>query len=144
MTRAQNRSAPPLAAMLAHFRKVTHSYWSGLFHCYDRADLPRTNNDLEQFFGAYRYDERRATSRKGASPALVLRGTVRMTVCAATRLRPCAWEELAPDNIHEWKALRHQLEGRRQQRVQRARFRRHPDAYLTTLETQLLQLILPS
>ncbi len=39
----------PLAAMLATFRKVTASYWPGLFHCYDFADLPRTNNELEQY-----------------------------------------------------------------------------------------------
>jgi hypothetical protein len=29
MARAHHRSAPPLAAMLAHFRKVTRSYWPG-------------------------------------------------------------------------------------------------------------------
>lgn len=110
-------------------RKVTHSYWSGLFHWYHRADLPRTNNDLEQFFGAHRYHKRRATGRKGASPTLVLRSMVRMTACAATRLCPDTGEELAPDNLQEWKALRHQLESRRQQRVHRSRFRRHPDAY---------------
>ena len=143
MARHQNRSTPPLAAMLAHFRKVTRSYWPGLCHCYDLAELPRTNNDLEQFFGAYRYHERRTTGRKGASPALVMRGMVRMAACAATRLRPFNGEELAPDNLQEWKALRHQLESRRQQRVHRSRFRRHPDAYLTALEKQLLQLILP-
>jgi hypothetical protein len=34
--------------MLTTLRKVTASYWPGLFHCYDDADLPRTNNDLEQ------------------------------------------------------------------------------------------------
>jgi hypothetical protein len=143
MARHQNRSAPPLAAMLAHFRKVTRSYWPGLFHCYDLAELPRTNNDLEQFFGAYRYHERRTTGRKGASPTLVLRGMVRMAACAATRLRPFKGEELAPDNLQEWKALRHQLESRRQQRVHRYRFRRHPDTYLAALEKQLLQLSLP-
>ena len=42
-----------------HFRKVTRSYWPGLFRCYGVADLPRTNNDLEQLFGAHRYHERR-------------------------------------------------------------------------------------
>jgi hypothetical protein len=41
-------SSEPLAAMLSTFRKVTASYWPGLFHCYDQADLPRTNNALEQ------------------------------------------------------------------------------------------------
>lgn len=129
--------------MLAHFHKVTRSYWPGLFHCYHRSDVPRTNNDLEQFFGAHRYHERRATGRKGASPALVLRGAVRMAACAATRLRSFAGEELAPKNLQNWQALRQQLESRRQQRVRRARFRRNPDAYLKMLEKDLLQLILP-
>jgi hypothetical protein len=143
MARAQHRSAPPLAAMLAHFRKVTRSYWPGLFHCYQIAALPRTNNELEQFFGAHRYHERRTTGRKGASPALGLRGTVRMAACAATRLRPFEGEELVPDNLQAWKMLRQQLENRRQQRVHRYRFRRHPEAYLAVLEKKLLQLILP-
>jgi hypothetical protein len=40
-----------------HFRKVTRSCWPGLLRCYGVADLPRTNNDLEQFFGSYRYHE---------------------------------------------------------------------------------------
>ena len=143
MARSQPRSAPPLATMLAHFRKVTRSYWPGLFHCYHLADVPRTNNDLEQCFGAHRYHERRATGRTGASPTLVLRGMVRMAACAATRLRPFAGEELAPDNLPEWQALRHKLESRRQQRVHRYRFCRHPEASLAALEKQLLQLILP-
>jgi hypothetical protein len=143
MAHHQNRSAPSLSAMLAHFQKVTQSYWSGLFHCYHLSDLPRTNNDLEQFFGAHRHHERRATGRKAASPALVLRGAVRMAACAATRLRPFEGQELAPEKLQDWKALRHKLESRRQQRVCRYRFRRHPDAYLQSLEKELLQLILP-
>ena len=44
-----------LAAAFDHFRKVTRSSWAGLFRCYDVEGLPRTNNDLEQFFGSYRY-----------------------------------------------------------------------------------------
>jgi hypothetical protein len=33
-----------LREAFAHFRKVTRSYWPGLFRCYDVAELPRTNN----------------------------------------------------------------------------------------------------
>ena len=143
MARNQNRSTPTLTAMLAHFRKVTRSYWPGLFHCYHIAHLPRTNNALEQFFGAHRSHERRTTGRKGASPARVLRGSVKMTARAATRLRPFEGEELAPQNLQAWKALRQKLESRHQQRVRRSRFRRHPAAYLADLEKDLLQLILP-
>ena len=133
-----------LAPAVDHFLKVSHSYWPGLFHCYSVPDLPHTNNALEQFFGAHRYHERRATGRKGASPALVLRGSVQLVAYAATRLRPFTGEELAPDQIQTWQELRHDLDRRRQQRVHRRRFRRDPDAYLAALEKGLLQLSLPS
>ena len=143
MARNQNRSAPPLANMLAHFRKVTRSSWPGLFHCYDLSELPRTNNDLEQFFGAHRYHERRTTGRKGASPALVLRGSVKVAAWAATRRHPLAAQDLVPEHIQAWQALRHKLHSRQQQRVQRYRLRRAPHPYLAALEKDLLQLILP-
>ena len=143
MARHQHRSAPIVATLLAHFRKVTRSYWPGLFHCYTISDLPRTNNDLEQFFGAHRYHERRATGRKGASPALVLRGSVKVTACAATRLHPFAAQDLILEQVQEWKALRHRLQNPQQQRVRRYRFRRQPQAYLESLEKELLKLILP-
>ena len=35
-----------LQPAVAHFLKVSASYWPGLFHCYDVSGLPRTNNDL--------------------------------------------------------------------------------------------------
>src|SRR5581483_10175856 len=39
------KTSETVSAMLATFRKVTASYWPRLFHCYDHADLPRTNNE---------------------------------------------------------------------------------------------------
>jgi hypothetical protein len=142
MTRHQ-ATAGTLAPALTHFLKVSRSYWSGLFHCYEVPDLPRTNNDLEQCFGAYRYHERRATGRKSASPALVLRGSVQLIAATATRLRVFAPWELAPENIGTWQSLRHALDTRRHQRTLRRRFRRHPEAYLAELEAALLKLSLP-
>ena len=62
------RAAGRLAGEFAHFLKVTRSYWAGLFRCYEVAGLPRTNNELEQFFGSYRYHERRCSGRKVACP----------------------------------------------------------------------------
>jgi hypothetical protein len=141
--RQHQAKAGPLAPAVGHFLKVSRSYWPGLFHCYTVPELPRTNNALEQFFGADRYHERRATGRKAASPAVVLRGAVRLVACAATRLRPFTSDELAPDTISAWHELRHALEIRRQQRTQRRRFRRAPATYLGKLEAQLLQLSLP-
>ena len=136
-------AAGDLAPALAHFLKVTRSYWPGLFHCYEVPDLPRTNNDLEQAFGAHRYHERRTTGRKGASPALVLRGSVQLLAAAATRLHAFAAWELAPVEVRAWHALRQDLDTRRQRRTLRRRFRRDPASYLAALETALLKLTLP-
>jgi hypothetical protein len=142
MTRHQT-AAGTLAPALAHFRKVTRSYWPGLFACYTVPGLPRTNNDLEQFFGAYRYHDRRTTGRKVASPGLVLSGSVCVIAAAATRLHTYSAAELAPQNISAWQELRQARETRRQQRTLRRRFRRDPASYLAQLEADLLQLILP-
>jgi hypothetical protein len=135
--------AGSLAPAVRHFLKVSRSYWPGLFHGYTVPDLARTNKDLEQFLGAYRSHERRATGRKVASPAVGLRGAVRLVACAATRRRPFTSAELIPDTVSAWQELRHALETRRHQRTQRRRFRRDPATYLGQLEAQLLQLILP-
>ncbi len=133
-----------LAGAAAHFVRVSRSYWAGLFSCYEVADLPRTNNDLEQFFGSHRYHERRCSGRKGASPGLVLRGQARLLAAAATRRRAFSVEELARVDRSRCEELRRQLEAHRQRRVQRRRFRRDPKAYLQALEEQLLQSTLLS
>ena len=65
-----------MADEFAHFLKVTRSYWPGLFHSHEVEGLPRTNNELEQFFGSYRYHERRCSGRKVACPGTVVRGSV--------------------------------------------------------------------
>jgi hypothetical protein len=133
-----------LAGAASHFVRVSRSYWSGLFPCYEVADLPRTNNDLEQFFGSHRYHERRCSGRKGASPGLVVRGQARLLAAAATRRRAFSVAELAQVDRSRCEELRRQLEARRQRRVQRRRFRRDPQAYLQALEEQLLQSTLLS
>jgi len=114
-----------------------------LFACYGAADLPRTNNDLEQLFGSHRYHERRATGRKGASPALVLRGSARLVAAMATRQREVTAADLAGADRGEWQRLRAELDQRRQRRVDRHRFRRDPDGYLRGLEARLNQSALP-
>jgi hypothetical protein len=142
--RRHRPAAGALAGAVDHFLKVTRSYWAGLFHCYAVDGLPRTNNELEQFFGRHRYHERRASGRKAATPALVLRGEARLLAAAATRQRPYTAAELAGADPQRRQELRGRMEARRQRRVSRARFRRDPQAYLHQLEEQLLQSALPS
>jgi hypothetical protein len=132
-----------LAGALDHFRKVTKSYWAGLFACYDVAELPRTNNDLEQFFGSYRYHERRCSGRKVACPGTVVRGSVRLVAAAATRLRPIEVADLVPSDLSAWRDLRGSLERRQAVRTMGRRFRRDPAAYLRSLEDSLIKQALP-
>jgi hypothetical protein len=133
-----------LQEAVAHFRKVTRSYWPGLFRCYDVADLPRTNNDLEQFFGSYRYHERRASGRKVACPGTVVRGSVRLTAAAATRLRSIEVADLVPSDVQAWRDLRGGLEQRQAVRTLGRRFRHDPAGYLRSLEESLIKQALPA
>lgn len=141
--RRHRAAAGPPGGAVDHCVKVGRSYWPGLFACYGTPDLPRTNNDLEQLFGRHRYHERRATGRKGASPALVLRGSARPIAGVATRQREVTAADLAAAGRGDWRALRAELDQRRQRRVDRHRFRRDPDGYLRGLEAKLNQSALP-
>jgi hypothetical protein len=76
-------------------------------------ELPRTNNELEQLFGSYRYHERRTTGRKATSPATVLRGAVRLLAATVTRGYLVTASEFARANRQRWQELRAQLENRR-------------------------------
>jgi hypothetical protein len=136
-------TAGSLREAVGHFLKVTRSYWPGLFTCYDAADLPRTNNDLEQFFGSYRYHERRASGREAASPGTVVRGSVRLVASAATRLRAVDGAELAPSDPATWRLLRSSLDGRQATRTLGRRFRRDPASFLRSIEESLIKKTLP-
>ena len=137
-------SSETLTTMLSTFRKVTTSYWPGLFHCYDLADLPRTNNELEQYFGSARYHERRATGRKQASPGLVVRGAVRVVASVTSRLHPLSEAELCPTDLARWRTLRSELDHRHEARRKQHRFRKSPESYLANLEEKLIKERLPS
>ena len=112
MARHRDR-AGSLSEAIAHFGKVTRSYRPGLFHCYAVPDLPRTNNDLEHEFGSQRYHERRATGRKTASPAAVLRGEARLVAAIATRRCAPSGPDLGCVDREQWKDLRQRLDRRR-------------------------------
>ena len=106
--------------------------------------MPRTDNELEQLFGAHRYHERRSSGRKVASPGLVVRGSVRLPAAMATRLRgEVRGEDLVPSEPGAWRQLRAGLERRQAIRAQGRRFRRDPAAYLQELEDALIKETLP-
>ena len=139
----KGKSDERLAEWAVHFYKVTRSYWRGLFECYDMPELPRTNNELEQYFGAARHHERRATGHKRPTSALVVRGSVRLVAAVATQLGEWSGAALRPSSVEAWRTLRKELEVRHEARRASRRFRKDPDHYLAQLEAQLLPIGLP-
>ncbi len=132
-----------LADSIPHLLKITRSYWSGLFHCYQVENLPKTNNDLEQVFGSFRHHQRRTTGRKKATASILIRGSSRLIAAVVTRLKTFTAKDLATVDLLAWRHQRSHLESLRQTRLQQRHFRRDPDNYLLQLETKLLQSILP-
>jgi hypothetical protein len=140
---SRKEEAGALSGAVSLFLKVSKSYWKGLFRSYRFPDLPRTNNDLEHHFGSVRYGERRASGRKGASPAMVVRGSVRVVAAVATPPGGFDAQDIRPTDLKRWRTLRASLEKRRENRRAQLRFRRDPQAYLGGLEEQLLKQVLP-
>jgi hypothetical protein len=134
---------PYLQALAAQFAKVTASYGSLVFTCYDIADLPRTNNDLEQLFGSLRHQLRRTTGHKSAPASLVVCGATRLPAAVVSQSHPLTAEELATADLEQWRTARVRFEQRRQPRVLGRQFRQNPDAYLQALEERWVKLSLP-
>lgn len=130
--------ALPLESGITHFLKVTRSYWPGLFHCYEKIGLPRTNNDLEQAFGVLRHHQRRCSDRKIAPSSLVIRGKVQLASAIATKLGTFTAEDLAQVCVASWLELRSDLRKHHLNRIEQLRFRRDPQDYLAYLESLLL------
>ena len=123
----------PLEPAVRHFLKVTASYWPGLFVCYRRPEIPRTNNDLEHVFGSVRYHERRASGRKVTAPTFLVRGSVRL-IAAICQQHALTSTDLQPKHLTEWRALRQELTQRHLTRSLQRRFRHDPAAYLAQAE----------
>jgi hypothetical protein len=115
---AESGGSVRLQEFSATIRKVSDSYAPGLFHTYDLADLPRTNNDRESEFRDLRCRLLRTTGQGGAVRRLLHRvgawelipplGSLPETVAALSQVEQ---EELVKEQ--------HRL------RAHRARFRLH-------------------
>lgn len=132
-----------LVDSIPYLLKITRSYWSGLFHCYQVDNLPKTNNDLEQVFGSFRHHTRRTTGRKKAPASMLIRGSSRLIAAVVTRIKTFTARDLASVDLVSWRHQRSHLEQLRQKRLQQRRFRRDPENYLLELEVKLIQSILP-
>src|SRR5216683_734180 len=88
--------------------------------------------------------KRRASGRRGAIAALVVRGPVRVLTALALRRQCFLPRVLVLDDLEAWYTMREQLTFRREARRKQLRFRKDPAAYLAALEDILLKIGLPS
>lgn len=59
----------------AHINQTFRNRWWGLFTCYDVEGLPRTNNELETYFGRIKTGQRRVSGRKDVHDFVIRYGT---------------------------------------------------------------------
>jgi len=134
-------------AMVDIVLSYSRGFWKGLFTCYDHYYIPRTNNDLEQFFRRTKACHRRITGLRNWNSYIMRNGEMIVLADDAlrqrhviARLRSVSYEDYAKRKA-QWGA---RLTGS----VQRRRFNRDPLAYLQQLENQWEQdvcsLIVPS
>jgi hypothetical protein len=69
----QGQDNPVLHDFASHIVKTTKNYAPGLFHTYDIADVPRTNNERESEFRGIIQQVSRTTGQKGATRRFILR-----------------------------------------------------------------------
>jgi hypothetical protein len=99
--------------------------------------------DIITVVGQLRYGERRASGRRGAIAALVVRGPVRVLTALALRRQCFLPRALLLHDYEAWYTMREHLTLRREARRQQLRFRKDPAAYLAALEEILLKTSLP-
>ncbi len=99
--------------------------------------LSRANDDLGD-----RLAGRPEDGRKGASPSLVLRGSLKLLAGLATRRQEVSGEQLSQSDLAVWREKRAALEKRRARRTDRRLFRQDTEAYLYDLENKLNQSLL--
>jgi hypothetical protein len=127
---------------LRELLQVLSNFRPYLVQCYDRADFPRTNNDMERSIRALKTQYRRVSGRKNWNAYLLRYGR-----CVAY----AAWWE--QDEAHRqslqqhatrmdrsrWKELRQQTTRAQQEQLTRFRFRHKRSSVLALLESRWLE-----
>jgi hypothetical protein len=123
------------AAMINNVTNYSRGFWKGLFTCYDHYYIPRTNNDLEQFFRRTKACHRRITGLRNWNSYIIRNGEMIVLVDDAirqkhviARLRTVSYESYAQRKA--------QWNNRLCEGIQRRRFNRDPQTFLQQLEDQ--------
>lgn len=123
------------AAMVDNIVNYSRGFWKGLFACYDHYHIPRTNNDLEQFFRRTKASHRRITGLRNWNSYIVRNGEMIVLVDDALRQKHLI-ARLRTVSYETYKQRKARWSERLSEGVRRKRFNRNPAAYLQNLEAQ--------
>lgn len=133
-----------LRPKVEHLVTVLRRLGPGLYHCYDVPGLPRTDNDLEQFYRRVKADQRRITGHKRADAFVVRVGGFAVYATAASGEAEAALlRQLASVPADAWQRERVILRASQERQAKMRRFRLHRAAYLTDLEARWTELADP-
>jgi len=122
-----------LRRFIEHAKKVTESYWEGLFHCYDDPRIPQTSNAIEGLFGFGKRILRKCGGRKSTANGCGSAGgsfflfTAAFHACISREERENLLLEYIPKNYREARKKQALIRGPEYKRRQ---YTRDPDAFL--------------
>lgn len=126
---------------LSHLVTVLRRLGDGLYHCYDVPGLPRTNNELEQFYRRVKASERRITGHRRSDRFVVRVGGFAIYAIAASDLTEADLRrQLSTVTATLWQEERAILRANQERQVKMRRFHLHRSAYLADLEARWTQL----
>jgi hypothetical protein len=125
--------------MVDNVLRYTKGFWDGLFTCYDEYYLPRTNNDLEQFFRQTKAKHRRITGLRNWNTYIQRNGEMIVLMNNAIGQEHLK-ERLRSVDYASYKERRAEWDSRLLENVERRRFNRDPDSYLSKLEQEWAEL----
>jgi hypothetical protein len=133
-----------LRPKLEHLVTVLRRLEDRLDHCYDVPGLPRTDNDLEQFYRRLKSQERRITGHR-RSDSFVLRvgGCAAYALAASDDPESAVLAALSTVPPSAWQRERAILRANQERQTKMRRFHLHRAAYLADLEARWAQLTGP-
>ncbi|MCP3703075.1 MAG: hypothetical protein GY954_09125, partial [Alteromonas sp.] len=136
-----------LDARLLSFRKhllaLTERYSKGLFHCYDIAGLPRTNNDIESLFGRVRRQALLTSGQHHAKHRIHEQGAWLLFDIVANEHQQL--ERLKRVSLEDWQKERQRILTHQATFTAHRSFCRNPQKYLAELEARAAEVArLPS
>lgn len=143
LTMVRTNSDPTDQTVAAHINKMFHSFWWGLFVCYDVEGLPRTNNELERFIRQIKTGQRRVSGRKNVHDFVIRYGSY-VAFIDYCENEADLFARLQLVSHQDFLLERQSLNFALLQEQKKHRFRHHRPSFLSDLEHRWADAVLKS